>query len=129
MPTQESQKKVLIIEDEDMLSDMYKVKFEKEKFQFLRATEGSEGLEMAKREKPDVILLDVIMPKMDGFAVLQALKADSATKSARVILLTNLGQDEDIQKGKDMGADDYLVKANFTPTQVVEKVRMLLGRK
>lgn len=121
-----SQKKVLLIEDEDMLSEMYKVKFEKEGFEFLRATEGASGIELVKKEKPDIILLDVIMPKMDGFAVLESLKKDPATKRAKVILLTNLGQDEDVRKGKDMGADDYLVKANFTPTQVVEKVRGLL---
>lgn len=118
--------KVLLVEDEDMLSEMYKVKFEKEGFVFLRAVEGADGLALANKEKPDIILLDVIMPKMDGFAVLKKLKSDPNTKKIKVILLTNLGQDEDINKGKEMGADDYLVKANFTPTQVLDRVRKVL---
>lgn len=118
--------KVLLVEDEDMLSEMYKIKFEKEGFVFLRAVEGADGLALANKEKPDIILLDVIMPKMDGFAVLKKLKSDPNTKKIKVILLTNLGQDEDINKGKEMGADDYLVKANFTPTQVLDRVRKVL---
>jgi len=118
--------KVLLIEDEEMLSDMYKMKFTAEGFKFLRGKDGEIGLELAKKEKPDIILLDVIMPKVDGFAVLKELKKDAATKNIKVLLLTNLGQDEDIRKGKAMGADGYLVKANFTPAQVVEKVRAVL---
>ena len=119
-------KKVLLIEDEEMLSEMYKMKFVAEGFEFIKAKDGESGLELAKKEKPDIILLDIIMPKMDGFAVLKELKSDATTKRAKVILLTNLGQDEDVKKGKSMGADDYLVKANFTPMQVVDKVRQVL---
>ncbi len=118
--------KVLLIEDEEMLSEMYKTKFEAEGFNFFRAYDGENGLELAKKESPDVILLDIIMPRVDGFAVLEELKKDEATKKAKIILLTNLGQEEDVKKGKTLGADDYLVKANFTPAQVVEKVRGLL---
>lgn len=119
-------KKVLLIEDEEMLSEMYKTKFEGEGFVFFRAYDGENGLELAKRERPDIILLDIIMPKVDGFVVLKELKADAGTKNIKIILLTNLGQDEDVKKGKAMGADDYLIKANFTPAQVVDKVRGLL---
>jgi len=119
-------KKVLLIEDEEMLAEMYKMKFEGEGFSFLASRDGESGIELAKKEKPDIILLDIIMPKMDGFSVLKALKDDSDTKKAKIILLTNLGQEEDVKKGKSMGADDYLVKANFTPAQVVEKVRKVL---
>ncbi|NQU77123.1 response regulator [Candidatus Falkowbacteria bacterium] len=119
-------KKVLLIEDEEMLSEMYKMKFEAEGFKFLHGKDGEEGIELAKNEKPDIILLDVIMPKMDGFAVLKELKKEAITKGIKVILLTNLGQEEDVKKGKAMGANDYLVKANFTPAQVVAKVREVL---
>lgn len=122
----EGGKKILLIEDEEMLSEMYKVKFEAEGFRFLRARDGEQGLEVAKKEKPDIILLDIIMPKVDGFAVLKMLKQDPDTKKVKIILLTNLGQEEDIKKGKSMGADDYLVKANFTPAEVVDKVRQVL---
>ena len=81
---------------------------------------------MAKKENPDVILLDIILPQMDGFSVLKKLKSDSATKNFPVILLTNLGQDGDVKKGLELGAIDYLIKANYTPSQVVEKVKSLL---
>ncbi len=76
--------------------------------------------------KPDLILLDIIMPKLDGFSVLKSLKENSSTKSTPVILLTNLGQDEDIKKGNELGAAGYLVKANLTPGQVVEKIKEVL---
>ena len=120
-------KKVLLIEDEEMIGEMYRTKFESEGFEFVCGKDGEGGLELAKKEKPDIILLDIIMPKLDGFSVLKELKKDTKTKKIKIILLTNLGQDEDVKKGKAMGANDYLVKANFTPSQVVEKVREVLG--
>ncbi len=116
-------KKILLVEDEKTLSEMYKTKFERENFQVLTADNGTPVLELAKKEKPDAILLDIILPKMDGFTVLKQLKSDPKTKSIPVLMLTNLGQEEDIKKGKSLGAKDYIVKANFTPSQVVEKVR------
>ena len=115
--------KILIIEDEEMLSNMYKVKFENEGFEVETALNGADGLELAAKEMPSIILLDIIMPKIDGFAVLQKLKADPKTKDIPVILLTNLGQDEDVTRGKQLGAVGYLVKANHTPSEVVDKVR------
>ena len=118
--------KVLLVEDDAALGEMYTLKFQQAGFQLYVATDGAAGLELAKRHGPDIILLDVILPGMDGFAVLKELKADPATKTVPVILLTNLGQDADQQKGKELGAVDYLVKANFTPGEVVEKIRALL---
>ena len=84
------------------------------------------GLDQAKKIDPDVILLDIILPQMDGFTVLKALKEDKATKNVPVVLLTNLGQDGDVKKGLELGAVDYLIKANFTPAQVVDKVKSVL---
>ncbi|MCD4760281.1 response regulator [bacterium] len=118
--------KILLIEDEEMLANMYEVKFKNEGFELEKALDGAEGLEKAKSIKPDFILLDIIMPKMDGFSVLKALKEDDSTKDIPVMLLTNLGQDEDIEKGKTMGAVGYLVKANITPSEVVEEVKKKL---
>lgn len=115
--------KVLIIEDEQMLSAMYKVKFENEGYDITVANDGSEGLEIAKNNKFDMILLDIIMPKIDGFAVLKKLREQSNSKDTPVILLTNLGQDEDVTRGKELGAVGYLIKANNTPAEVVEKVK------
>lgn len=118
--------KVVLVEDEKMLADMYATKFTMEGFTTSKAYDGAAGLELAKKVKPDIILLDVIMPKLDGFAVLKLLKDDPSVKNIPVILLTNLGQDEDIKKGKQLGAVDYFVKANHTPAEVVTKIKQVL---
>ena len=115
--------KILLIEDEEMLANMYETKFQNEGFDIVKALDGAEGLKLSEEVNPDFILLDIIMPKMDGFAVLKALKANDKTKGIPVILLTNLGQEEDIEKGKQDGAIGYLVKANTTPAEVVERVK------
>jgi DNA-binding response OmpR family regulator len=116
-------KKILIVEDEEMLSTMYKVKFENEGYEVFTASNGTDGLAVAVKHPLDLILLDIIMPKIDGFAVLKKLKETAKTKSVPVILLTNLGQDEDISRGKELGAAGYLIKANNTPSEVVAKVK------
>lgn len=117
---------ILIVEDEPMLADMYATKFSMEGFAVEKGSDGVEALAKARAVKPDIILLDIIMPKLDGFSVLKELKADANLKSVPVILLTNLGQDDDVRKGKKLGADDYFVKANHSPQEIVEKVRALL---
>lgn len=120
--------KILLIEDDKMLSDMYAAKFAKAGHTVRQVDNGSKGLKMAKEEKPDMILLDIIMPKMDGFATLKGIRKDNSIKDVPVILLTNLGQEEDIRKGKELGADDYYIKANHTPAEVVEKVEEILKK-
>ena len=120
--------KVLIVEDEKMLADMYTTKFSMEGFDANKANDGIAGLAAAKDMQPDIILLDVIMPRLDGFGVLKQLREDSDLKDTPVILLTNLGQDEDIKKGKQLGATDYFVKANHTPAEVVAKVQSVLKK-
>lgn len=121
--------KVLLVEDDAMLSDMYVMKFEGEGFEVWKGGNGVEGLaQLEKNGAPDIILLDVIMPQMDGFSMLAKVKENAQWKNVPVILLTNLGQEQDVKKGMAMGANDYLVKANFTPGQVVEKVKALLKK-
>lgn len=120
--------KVLIVEDEPMLAEMYATKFTMEGFEVVTAHDGASGLKAAKEGPPAVILLDIIMPKLDGFAVLKQLKQDAALKTIPVILLTNLGQEDDIKRGKELGADDYYVKADHSPQEVVEKARAFLKR-
>lgn len=120
---QKTSKKIFLIEDEKILAEMYQTKFEHEGFQVLTLDNGAGALEVAKKEKPALILLDIILPKTDGFSVLEQLKKDDETKKIPVVMLTNLGQDEDIKKGKRLGADDYIVKANSTPALVVERVK------
>lgn len=112
-----------------MLADMYVAKFSKEGLSVMRAEDGVQGLELAKKHKPDVVLLDIILPKLDGFAVLKELKNDPQLSDVHILLLTNLGQDEDVEKGKKLGADDYFIKANHTPAEIVEKVKYLLSKK
>ena len=115
--------KILIVEDDPTLLEMYSIKLEQEGLAFLTATDGEEGLELALAENPSVILLDIMMPKMDGFAVLSELKKNPATKDTPILMLSNLGQKDDVAKGKKLGATDYVIKASMTPTQVVEKIK------
>jgi DNA-binding response OmpR family regulator len=120
---------VLIIEDDTTIAGMYQKKFELEGFDVAVAADGEAGLAAAKAKTPAIILLDIIMPKMDGFTTLQALKEDASLKPIPVILLTNLGQNEDVAKGTKLGAVGYLIKAQLTPGEVVAKVREQLGKK
>ena len=121
-----NKKRILLIEDETDLVELYKLKLEEAGYELKTATKGYEGLELAKKEEPQLILLDIILPQMDGFAVLKELKSDKATQHIPIILLTNLGQKTDIEKGQKLGADDYLVKANLTPTQIIAKIKSYL---
>lgn len=126
MPNAKTKKKILVAEDEAMISTMYKTRLEADGFEVLLASNGSEALAIAEKEKPDLILLDVIMPQLDGFAVLDKIKGDPKTKKTPILLITNLGTDEDKKKGEAKGAADYIVKANFTPDQISEKVKKYL---
>ena len=117
---------ILLVEDDSFLANIYKTKFEMEGFSVNVAENGELGLKEAKKKKPDLILLDILLPKMDGFTVLQHLKADSALKDVPVILLTNLGQKDDVEKGLKLGAADYLIKAHFKPSETVDKVKKVL---
>lgn len=117
---------VALIEDDPLIAEMYTTKFIKEGYDIKHAADGFEGLELVKKEKPDIILLDIIMPKMDGFQVLQELRKEAAFKNTPVIMLTNLGQEEDVQKGRALGATDYFIKTNFTPAAIVDKVKGIL---
>lgn len=123
----ESKQKVLIVEDDTFLAGIYANKFEKEGFEVRSAADGEQGFQLAQKELPDVILLDILLPKMDGFEVLEKLKADAKTKKIPVVLLTNLGQKEDVDKGLKLGAADYLIKAHFMPQETVEKVKKVLA--
>jgi DNA-binding response OmpR family regulator len=119
-------KKILLVEDEKTLSDMYKTKFEKEGFKVVPVLTGEAVSDFAEKECVDIVLLDIILPKVDGFSALEDLKKNVKTKNIPVVMLTNLGQDEDILKGKKLGAEDYLVKSNLTPAQVVDKIKAIL---
>ena len=119
-------KTVLLIEDDETISLMYKIKLESEGFEVLIADNGVDGLALSKEKRPDIIMLDVILPQLDGFSVLESIKKDATIKNIPVIMLTNLGTNEDKQNGEKVGAVDYLVKANLTPSQVGEKIKQYL---
>lgn len=118
--------KILLVEDDESISWIYKTKLESAGYGVILAKNGAEGLDLAKTELPNIILLDVIMPQIDGFTALQELKKNESTKNIPVIMLTNLGTDEDKIKGFVLGAIDYIVKANFTPTQIIEKIKQYI---
>lgn len=118
--------KVLIVEDEELLAKVLKEKFEKESFDVVVASDGAEVLPLAEKNSPDLILLDLILPKKSGFEVLAELKADPELKIIPVIVLSNLGQDEEIKSALNLGAADYLVKTEHPINEVVEKVKQQL---
>ena len=120
-------KKVLIIEDDPYISDMYAMKFKMGKYKVKLAKNGEKAFDELQKEKPDVILLDLLMPGMDGYEFLEKFKKEKEFKNIKVIILTNLGQKREVKRGLKLGADDYIVKAYFTPEEVVEKVENLLN--
>lgn len=126
MPENNINKQVLIVEDDQFLRDLIIKKLKEGGVETLQAVDGEEGLRMAREEKPALILLDLILPGVDGFEVLKQLKADGGTSDIPVIILSNLGQQSDIDRGLSLGAKDYLVKAHFTPGEIVEKVKNML---
>ena len=115
--------KILLIEDDEFIAKMYSSKFEKSGFNFIIASDGELGLKRIEKEKPDLILLDIILPKKDGFEILKKCKEDNL--NIPIILLTNLGQENNIKQGMDLGAKDYIIKAHFTPQEVVDRVKKI----
>ena len=121
--------KILIVEDDPLMSRMYQKIFKFEGYEVEMAGNGEEGLKIALKEKPDIILLDIVMPKMDGMEMLQKLKADAETRDIPVVILTNLSDYEKISEALSLGAMDYLVKANYKLEDLLEKVRTVLARR
>lgn len=122
----ESKKKILLVEDDTFILEMYATKLLNFGYEVLTAVDGEEALKIVKEKHPDFILLDLVLPSVDGFEVLKKIKKDPKTKSIPVILLTNLGEKQDVEQGLKLGADDYLIKAHFTPSEVIEKIQNLL---
>lgn len=122
-----STKIVFIIEDDMFLMKAYQIKFEKESISVWTATDGKEALDYLSKDPPAVILLDLMLPGMDGFEILENFRKNDKWKTVPVIVLTNLSQAEDYEKAKAMGVDDYLVKANTKIGDIVEKVKKYLA--
>ncbi|MBI5913215.1 response regulator [Candidatus Azambacteria bacterium] len=120
--------RVLLVEDDSFLRDLISQKMKKEGFTVIEAVDGEESLKKAAAENPHIILLDLILPGEDGFEVLRKLRAEPVTGKVPVIVLSNLGQKEDVEKGIRMGATDYLVKAHNTPGEIIDKIKTILAK-
>ncbi len=119
--------KILIIEDEKVLSDVLQSKITKEGFDVIAAGDGEDGYNKIKSEKPDLILLDIVMPKMNGYEVMEKMKEDK--NNTPVIVISNSGQPVEIEKLKQLGVVDYLIKTKFDPSEVIEKMKKYLSGK
>lgn len=120
-------KKILFIEDETALQEAFKGMLVPEGYEIVTAIDGESGLRLASTEKPDLILLDLMLPKIHGLDVLKTLKADAATRDIPVIILTNLDKTENVESALEFGATTYLVKANYGLDEVVQKVKKALS--
>jgi len=121
-------KKILIIEDDKFLRELIAKKLIKEGYEVDEAIDGEEGVKKVKEILPDVVLLDLILPGIDGFEVLKTIKEDDKTSTIPVVILSNLGQKDEVEKGLSLGAVDFLIKAHFTPEEIVEKVKSVLSK-
>ncbi len=120
-------KKILIIEDDKFLRELIAQKLLKEGYDIIEMVDGEKGLKSVKEDKPDLVLLDLILPGIDGFEVLSEMKEDLALSQIPVIVLSNLGQKDDIERALKLGAIDYMIKAHFTPAEIIEKIKGVLG--
>jgi len=120
--------KILIIEDDKFLRELIAKKLIKEGYEVDEAIDGEEGVKKVKEILPDVVLLDLILPGIDGFEVLKTIKEDDKTSTIPVVILSNLGQKDEVEKGLSLGAVDFLIKAHFTPEEIVEKVKSVLSK-
>ncbi len=120
-------KKLLLIEDDNFIRELYQRQLEKAGFLVVAVGNGRLGLEEAAASKFDLILLDIMLPEIDGFKVLQTLKADNKTKDMDVVILSNLGQDDLLNKALSQGAKAYIIKSSTTPAQVVSEVQSIVS--
>lgn len=123
-------KKILIVDDDKFLLDMYSLKFSQSGFEVEFAGNAKEALEKVDGGfTPDIFLVDVIMPEMDGFALIDEIKKRNLANKATIVILSNLGQEEDVKRGLQVGADGYIIKASATPAEVIDKVTEIAANK
>lgn len=119
-------KKIVIVEDNDLIIEAIKLEIKKQKYKILTAGNGEAGLQTIKKEKPNLILLDILLPKADGFNLLSVIKEDEKLKQIPVIILTNLGSKKDLLRGLELGAEDYLIKAATELAQLSKIIKQTL---
>jgi len=118
--------KIILVEDDPFLVDIYSTKLKEAGLEVVNITSGVEIVAKLKEEKPQLVILDIVLPKVDGWEILKTIKTDKETKDIKVIILSNLGQEEEVEKGLKLGAEKYLVKAQYKPSDVAEEVKKLL---
>ncbi len=121
-------KRILIVEDEKILRDLLQKKLLKEGYEVLAACDGQEGIEMIRQEKPDLILLDILMPRKDGFGVMEDMQKDPEIKNIPIIIVSNSGQQVELSRAIKLGAKDWLIKTEFDPQEVIDKVIKQIGK-
>ena len=121
-------KKILIIEDEEIVLSLLRKKLSQEGYEVSVAGDGEEGIKKMREIKPDLVLLDIIMPKMGGFEVMEEMQKDSGLKKIPVIVVSNSGQPVEIDKARELGAKDWLIKTEFDPQEVIDKVVKQIGK-
>ena len=121
-------KKILLVEDEEIISDLLQRKLKKEGYEVLVASDGKEGLKSMRETEPDLILLDIIMPKIGGFEVMEEMNKDPKLKKIPVIIISNSGQPVELERAVELGAKDWLIKTEFDPQDVIEKVVKQIGK-
>jgi len=120
-------KQILIVEDDSFLLQMYTTKLTKAGYEVKSANDGNQALKKARELKPDIILLDLLIPLKNGFEVLEELKIDKDTQDIPVMVLSNMSEREDVQKCLQLGAVDYLIKAHFVPSEVINKIEKIIS--
>lgn len=118
--------KILLIEDDPFLVDVYSTKFQSFGFEVESATNGQEGLKKIAEKSPDVLVLDIVLPGANGWEILEEVKKEKILKNFKIIILSNLAEKEEVEKGLSLGADKYLIKAHYTPSQVAEEIKKIL---
>ena len=120
-------KKILIIEDEELLYNLLKRKLISEGYDAFVCEDGQKGMDFMKKEIPDLVLLDIVMPNKNGFQVMEEMQKDNRLKNVPIIIISNSGQPVEIDKAKELGAKDWLVKTEFEPLEVIKKVKKQIG--
>lgn len=115
-------KKILIVEDEEYIAEMYKLKLEIAGYDVRIAPDGVEGVRQVHEYRPDLVLLDLIMPNKDGYQVIKEIREDSKVSKTKILILSNLGQKEEIERGLSLGADGFFIKAHLTPSQLLDNL-------
>lgn len=121
-------KKILLIEDEQLMIELLERKLSQEDYEISVARDGVEGLEKMKEEKPDLVLLDIIMPKMGGFEVMEEINKDVELKKIPIVVISNSGQPVELDRAQRLGAKDWLIKTEFDPQEVLDKVIKQIGK-